>query len=94
MENNECPDLMIKKMHMEDGKIDIELESNHVLQTIASHVGKMLKEHNAPNFVTMRMEDTDGTAFEVTVRKVSGETPAEQLHRLTNEFNEYRRTHP
>lgn len=54
---------------------------------LAETLGSYLRHPDAKNFVTMELTSPDekvGT-FEVTVRRMNGETPAEQLNRIKAE---------
>lgn len=96
-EYNDRAQAMIRRMgdpYAMDAEVDssgtnIAVRSRLTIM-LAEQLGSYLRDDGVKNFVTMELTSPDPKVgrFEVTVRRIDGETPAEQLGRLRRELDE------
>jgi len=84
-------DLNKFNMEVDSSGVNIEIRSKLTI-LLAEYLGSYLRDARAKNFVTMSLTSPDPEVggFEVTVRRLSGETPAEQLFRIKAENEKLR----
>ncbi len=79
-------DLRLYEMQMKNGEIDMAVGSEVCNAFIFSLI-QIFKQNGAKNFFTTTVEvaDEHGEKYALTIQKVDGETPAEQLSRIRKE---------
>lgn len=81
----EIPDVMIEELHYIDGKIDMRA-SHPIFSVLMDEISRMMYLHKGTNFLTFTGKDQEGTVFSITVQKVGGKTPEQEINRLKGEI--------
>lgn len=80
-------------MHFEDGVLEMQFTPHQAaVANLAFHLGGMLEEQNAKNFVTMDFTHPERGRLSLIVQKVPGKTPTDELKELrarVKELEEY-----
>lgn len=79
-------DLRLYEIQMKNGEIDMTVGSEDCNAFIFGLI-QIFRQNGATNFFTTTIEadDKHGERYALTIRKVGGETPAEQLSRIRKE---------
>lgn len=70
---------------MKDFVFDHDTAVSIGLKLVADSVTPAMRTQQKQNFVTIGLEDKEGTQYEVTVRRVDGEVPAKVITNLLRE---------
>ena len=81
----ENPELMVKELHYQNGKLDISA-SHPVFVYLIEECSRLFDEAGAVNFLCLEMIDEKDRRFDVTIQLEDGKTPAARMHEMEAEI--------
>lgn len=83
------PDVRYKKITIDENGVEAVLAKGQELVVLmAEQLLEFLKASQAPNYIEMKLHDTEGQEVIVTIQKGGAQTPADQIKLLKERITE------